>query len=213
MKSNLLDGVLEAEIEASKFILSDTIKLSDVDFYVKGEDNLLNTSLQWASGKQESILSMNVSMNSKTRLHVEMLPSYFHLNKNRWDLFKTAEIIIDKNYVRFENLELKHKDELIALDGVLSNNSDEYANLVVSNFELENLSTVFGLPKKLKGKFNAEIQLSNPFVKLEVSGDALINDLVVNKENMKYIASSLASRLNVDPSLINSQFLGVQQMI
>ena len=184
LKSNLLDGVLEAEIEASKFILSDTIKLSDVDFYVKGEDNLLNTSLQWASGKQESILSMNVSMNSKTRLHVEMLPSYFHLNKNRWDLFKTAEIIIDKNYVRFENLELKHKDELIALDGVLSNNSDEYANLVVSNFELENLSTVFGLPKKLKGKFNAEIQLSNPFVKLEVSGDALINDLVVNKENV-----------------------------
>lgn len=184
VKSELLNGVLEAEMESSKFVLSDTIKLSNFDFYAKGEDNLLNTNLQWSSGKEESVLSMNFSMQNKTRVLLEMLPSYFHMNKNRWDLYKKAEIIIDKNYVRFDNLELKHKDELIALDGVLSNNSNEYANLIVSNLELENISTVLGLPKKIKGKFNADIQLSNPFVKLEASGDALINNLVVNKEKV-----------------------------
>jgi hypothetical protein len=201
-KSDLHQGMLETELESSKFILSDTIKLSEFDFYAKGEDNLLNTHLNWTSGKEESDISMNVSMHSKSKVLLEMLPSYFHINKNRWDLFKTADIIIDKNYVRFENLELKHKDELIALDGVLSNNVNEYANLVVSNFELENISAVLGLPKKIKGKFNADIQLSNPFVKIEASGDALINDLVVNKEKVgtidlsgKWISNSQAFQL------------------
>ena len=203
VKSNLFEESLEAEVEATKFILSDTIKLTDFDFYAKGQNNLLNTHLQWSSGKEESVLSMNVSLESKSRLFIEMLPSYFHLNKNRWDLYKSAEIIIDKNYVRFEKLELKHKDELIALDGVLSNDLNEYANLVVSNFELENVSSALGLPKKIKGKFNAEIQFSNPFVKLEAAGDVLINDLVVNKEkvgtidlNAKWLPSSEAFKLN-----------------
>jgi hypothetical protein len=184
VKSSLYGESLQSEVEATKFILSDTLRLSDFDFYIEGKDNLLNTHLQWSSGKEESVLSMNVSLASKTRMLLEILPSYFHLNKNRWDLYRSAEVIIDKNYLRFDNLELKHKDELIALDGVLSNNANEYANLVVSNFELENVSTVLGLPKKIKGKFNADIQLSNPFVKLEASGDALINDLVINKEKV-----------------------------
>ena len=205
LKSNLIDEILESELESSKLILSDTIKLTDFDFYTKGQNNLLNSHLQWSSGKEESILTMNVSMASKSRLVIEMLPSYFHLNKNRWDLYNSAEVIIDKNYIRFEKLELKHKDELISLDGVLSNNINEYANLVVSNFELENISSVFGLPKKIKGKFNADIQLSNPFVKLEASGDALINNLVVNKEKVgtidlsgKWIPSSEAFHLKGD---------------
>jgi hypothetical protein len=184
IKSDLFDESLEAEIEASKFILSDTIKLSNFDFYAKGQDNLLNSQLQWTSGNEESLLSMNLSMDSKTRAIIELLPSYFHLNKNRWDIYKSAEVVFDNNYIRFEKLELKHKEELIFLDGVLSNNSDEYANLVVSNFELGNISSLLGLPKKVKGKFNAEIQLSNPFLKLEASGDALISDLVINKEKV-----------------------------
>ncbi len=202
VKTDFIDESLKSEVEATKLVLSDTIKLSDFDFYTEGKNNLLNSNLQWSSGENESVLSMNVSMASKSRLIIEMLPSYFHLNKNRWDLFRSAEVILDKNYVRFEDLELKHKDELIALDGVLSNNSNEFANLVVSNFELENISKVFGLPKKIKGKFNADIQLSNPFVKLEASGDALINDLVVNKEkvgtidlNGKWITSTEAFQL------------------
>ncbi len=184
VKSSLYGESLQSEVEAAKFILSDTLKLSDFDFYLEGKDNLLNSHLQWSSGKEESVVAMNVSLASKTRMLLEILPSYFHLNKNRWDLYRSAEVIIDKNYVRFDNLELKHKDELIALDGILSNNSNEYANLVVSNFELENISAVLGLPKKIKGKFNADVQLSNPFVKLEASGDALINDFVINKEKV-----------------------------
>ena len=94
-----IDETLESELESSKLILSDTIKLTDFDFYTKGQNNLLNTQLQWSSGKEESVLSMNVSMSSKSRLVIEMLPSYFHLNKNRWDLYNSAEVIIDKNYI------------------------------------------------------------------------------------------------------------------
>jgi hypothetical protein len=178
------DGQMELELESQRFVYNDSIKLSSLNFYSSGEKNLLNSTLQWESGENESALSMNFSFVNKSRMQLEILPSYFHLNKNRWDIFKSSEIIIDKNYFRFDNIEFKHKNELVLLNGVLSNNSHEYANLIISNFELENASVLLGFPKRIKGTFNADIQLSNPFSNIEASGDALINDLIVGKEKV-----------------------------
>ena len=175
---------LESTSEAASFSFRDSISIQDFSFYGKGSDNELYTVLQWNSEGKESNIAWSTNFYGLNKIKFNLQPSYFHLNNNRWDLYKETDVLLDTKYIRFDNFKLQHKQEVVAFDGVLSDNKQEFATLLIKNFDLENISTIFHLPTKLKGTFNTETQIMSPFNKLGVSGNAIIRDLYIDKEDV-----------------------------
>lgn len=175
---------IESTNEAKKLSYRDSISIEDFSLFAKGVNNDILTTLQWNSLNKESVITWNTILQEGNKINFSVLPSYFHLNDNRWDLFQQSDVKIERNYVQLDNFKLQHKKEMISLDGVLSDNSDEFAKLDIQNFDLENISKLFRLNTKLQGSLDASARVSNPFSGLDLAGEATLHDLFINKEEV-----------------------------
>ncbi len=190
-KSVIFLRTIETELEADQLNYTDSIQLENISLKTSGGDNKLKSELTWQlANKKESNIQWNTTCTSGKSFDFHILPSYFHVDKNKWVLEETCDLQVAPQFMNMHNFLIKHGAETIALEGTLSNKSEDNALIKINGLELINVSNIFQLPTKLKGQLYADTKISTPFTDLKITGNARIENLFVNKEEVGDIALS-----------------------
>ncbi|MFO7369247.1 MAG: translocation/assembly module TamB domain-containing protein [Bacteroidales bacterium] len=123
--------------------------------------------------------------NHRPRLDLFLKSTDFITSDTVWTIHP-GRISIDSSHIQFDNLVISHLNEYFTINGALSENPDEEANILFNHFNLGNLNGLsMASGNKLGGILN---------------GKATISDLYHN--------TLFTSLLKVDSLMINNEILG-----
>jgi len=190
-ESIIFNKTVKTDFEAEQLNYTDSIQLENISLKTAGGENILKSELTWQlANKKESNIQWNTTCNKGKTFDFHILPSYFHIEKNKWILEEACDIQVAPQYLNLHDLEIKHGEETISFEGTLSKKNEDNALLKIKGLELINVSNIFQFPSKLKGRLYAETKISTPFTDLKITGNSRIENLYINKEEVGDIALS-----------------------
>ncbi|MEA5140507.1 translocation/assembly module TamB domain-containing protein [Arcicella rigui] len=141
--------------------------------------------------------------------------SKFHLLDQDWKISADNAITIIGNEITAKNLAISNSDQLISLNGTISEDSLKSINFKAKDFQLETLAPIVLLD--MKGLVNADVELKNVFKNINANSSLNIKDLFLDKFLIGNITGNglfdnERQLVNIDYSLerLNNEILSVQ---
>ena len=179
---DLIKENVSANYKVDNIQLTDSIHLETVHFQTNGTQRNLESYVSWDTlTPNTSFINWTTTLSSKNKLDFKLKPSFFAINKLRWDIEKESDIGIEAQQVIVRNLKLQRGKQIISLNGALSRNTSDVLTYKLKQIDLEDISQFFGSQTKLKGTANGYGSLSKFYTDLTYQGDLFINGLYVNE--------------------------------
>lgn len=116
----------------------------------------------------------------KDSLIVSLKDSYFHLLRKDWLINDENLITVTPNKIKFDGISFNNSYQLLAVDGVLSNQPEDKLLVKLRDFDLENLQSLTTLD--IAGLASGNLEVSNALVDPKIESKVLLKDLVVNND-------------------------------
>lgn len=185
LRQAVVDTSIQANYLVQQFVWQDSIRLDSVYFTTLGNAAQLRSQLGWnPHTANEARFDWKTDVRGLASYDFQLLPSYFGVNEHRWNVLNEAQISLAPNQFSFENFKLEHKQQYITLDGLLSDDVNEKLQVFIHDLELNDLGTILNLPVRLDGKLDGSGFISDPFNTVTFDGDAVIQKLVINGEDV-----------------------------
>ncbi|MES2800147.1 MAG: translocation/assembly module TamB domain-containing protein [Bacteroidota bacterium] len=180
----LVGSEITANYKLARFQYGDSIHVEDIHFTTKGENNMLHSELVWQPNTEnDSKITWETAIADK-QLNILLAPSYFSLNNLRWNIENQSDFAITDTDLHISKFKLSRGTQYLTLDGCLSKNDADKMNMKIANIDLHEVGTLLGLSLNFEGQLNGWGYLSNPFVNPTFMGDASINGLFINEEEV-----------------------------
>ncbi len=181
-KQNLIRENVSANYTAKNIQITDSIHIESVNFQTIGTQRNLESFISWDTlTPNTSFINWTTTLSGKNKLDFKLKPSFFAINRMRWDIEKESDIGIQEQQIIVRNLKLQRGKQIISLNGALSRNTSDVLTYKLKEINLEDISLFFGSQTKLNGVVNGYGALSNFYTDLTYEGDLFINDLYVNE--------------------------------
>lgn len=184
--------------KANIFYQADFIRISDslsVDhFFFDSEvkNNKFTTMTGW-DGVQKiepALFAFESEVTKNYDILTDFSPSFFFLKGHRYEVNPTSRFLYSTDNLVFENFKVSNQGHFVELDGAISKDPNQWLNIQVHDFMLEDLSGVLGEDLNLKGILNVQGQLADVYnqpkfqamsevTNLELDGQ-LIGDILLN---------------------------------
>lgn len=185
LQQSFTNGTLNANYQLGTFSMNDTLEVKNVSFLTSGSQGDFQSSLNWnPASDNESNFIWGTKVQGISSYIFDLKPSFFSINKHRWDIENTGEISFLPKNITIDQFRMFREDQFIALDGALSLNKSESLNIKVNAFQLDDFSSLLGLTTNVKGEVNGEINMSNPFEDIDFIGDIVVSKLFVNNQEV-----------------------------
>lgn len=179
------NDVIHAEYNIRSLSINDSITIDSLKFITNGNGDNLASGLTWNPGTQNaSDIRWNTKIESESKMHFSFEPSFFAINNQHWDIEKSAVVSLDSTSVDVSGLRMVSGDQFISINGKVSKDDKDKIAFEVNEVDLNKLSQMVGLDKKLEGKLNGWGTLSNPYTNLTYMGDLSVKGLIVDEEEV-----------------------------
>lgn len=178
--------------ECSQVIIDKNLNLHNFSFNTKIENDSIDFNLLWNNedtveykGDIMATASFIKKDSGQTPvINLEFIPSYVIIGDSLWNI-NSSKIMVDSNQVEFTNLILNHNNQLLHLNGKISDNKEDSLSIIFNNFDLSNFN-IFTKNKgvEFEGSLNGESQLSDYYHNTFFYSDMTIDGLVINKEKL-----------------------------
>jgi hypothetical protein len=174
---------LKMNFNAESFRYGDTLTFDHFAFVTNGENDQLFHTLNWdLTGDQLSELSWSTEFFGWEHFQFCIDPSYFYLNKNKWNVLHEANLNFIGDTIQVNNLELARGEQKLKLNGLVSKNPKHHLDFNADNFDLSELTGIFFPQYQLSGTLDGWGFVSTPFTQINFEGDAVLKRLIVNKQ-------------------------------
>lgn len=185
LNQTLTSTEIFADYSVKKFIYNDSISLDNVNFKTAGMQNSLNSELSWNPGTtNESMILWETSIINNNNLKFSLRPSYFSINEQRWEIENQSDFSIAEEELCITKFKIERNKQFISVDGCLSPNDLDKLNFKINDIDLKELGVLIGSDVNMKGLINGWGNISNPYTNLEYVGDATIQGLYINNEEV-----------------------------
>lgn len=163
----------------------DSLSFDKIRFETVGKNGDLDSKLSWNPESEDySSIEWKTVILEKNQLNFKLNPSFFSLNGLRWEIANASDITLTEKDLMVSNFKLLRNDQMIKINGCLSNNDLDVLKLDVQRFDLEEISKVLDLGVKVEGKFSGWAKISNPYTNLVYLGDANIDNLILDDQEV-----------------------------
>ena len=184
-------GIL-AEYNISKFNYSDSLAFSDVHFKSKGSKGDLESELSWdPNSSNYSKLSWETLILENDYLDFKLKPSFISINDIKWNINDESNITYTSKDISVQKLRINRGNQVISVNGCLSKNESDQLRLDLQQINLAELSSMLKLEVKLAGTFSGFANITNPYDNLGYTGDAIVEQLYVDGEEVGNVAFNL----------------------
>lgn len=185
LTQSLTSTAVIADYHVNKFIYNDSIQLDNLHFKTDGQQNSLISQLSWnLQQKDNSLIIWETSIINNKHIDFKLRPSYFSINKQRWEIENQSDVSLKENEIVVSNFKVERNKQYISIDGVLSRNDLDKLNFKVNDINLKELGSLVGADMNLKGMVNGWGYISNPYTNLTYIGDASIQGLYLNDQEV-----------------------------
>jgi len=185
MKQNLSSNSISADYTVNHFIYNDTIELDSVIFVTQGKQDLLTSSIKWnQNGTNRSLIDWETVIVDNRNINFTLRPSYFSINNQRWEIANQSFISLAESKIEVQKFKVERNKQFITIDGIISKNDDDKLNFKINDLDLDDLSSLIGSDVDMDGVVNGWGYISNPFTNLLYIGDAAIQNLYLNKQEI-----------------------------
>lgn len=105
--------------------------------------------------------------------------SNFTLLGKTWNISPNNKIYFTAKDFRFENFAVANRNQFISLNGRISNNESDIAELKISNFDLENINGLI-MTNRLDGTVDGNVIIKDLFNNLDLHGDLMVKDFTMD---------------------------------
>ncbi|WP_052017055.1 translocation/assembly module TamB domain-containing protein [Arcticibacter svalbardensis] len=192
------------------FMTADRIDITD-SLYIQNinvanilyKDSLaLNIKLSDKDANNQLDLNALVEFGTDTLAKLSLLPSDFIINREIWKVPEQVKLRFDKRKVFVQGFELLRNDQLLTIDGIISDQPEDKLNIDFQNFTLvtfNSLTKAAGVV--LGGRLNGKVALSSVLKTAKVESQLKIDTLVVNNTGVGDL--KLVADLDNETKLVN----------
>ena len=198
-------------LKASIFYQTDYIKVNDslevkhvyFDSYIK--DNKFLTNLGWDGvGKMKPALFAFESEILKSKdVLTTFSPSFFFLKDHKYEVNRSSRFLWSPDQMVFEDFKISHNENYVGLDGQVSKNPEDWLNITVHNFDLNDLNGLTGADGiEVQGIMNVEGKIGDVYNNFRFEALTNIDELYLNQElvgdiflDSKWVESSKSIQL------------------
>lgn len=185
MVQNLTNDAIDADYKVKHFVYSDSVELDQVHFTTNGQQNILHSILSWnQNGTNNSLISWETDLIDKSTVNFTLSPSYFSVNEQRWEIENESSVLIAVNQIQIEKFKIQRNKQYISIDGLISRNDNDKLNFRLNDIELKDIGELIGSDVQMDGVINGWGYISNPYENLLYIGDASIQNLHLNKQEI-----------------------------
>lgn len=179
------DFSLNVNYQLASFSVNDTLSVKNLTFVTTGSKNLLHSDLKWnPNTSNESNFSWNTNVQGLSSYVFDLLPSYFSINENRWNIDKKAHISFLPEDIHFDSLLMYRENQFISVHGAVSSDTTEKLLIRVNDLQLYDFTSLFSIPNEFNGIVNGDLSLSNPFDEINFNGIAHVKNLFIDKNEV-----------------------------
>lgn len=163
----------------------DSLSFDKIRFETTGKNGSLDSKLSWNPNSNDySSIEWKTVILENNQLNFSLSPSFFSLNGLRWEIANASDIMLTEKDLMVTNFKLVRNEQLIKINGCLSNNDLDILKIDIQRFNLAEISKVLGLGINAEGQFSGWAKISNPYTNLVYQGDAHIDNLKLDGQEV-----------------------------
>jgi hypothetical protein len=185
INNKLSHNSIESSYSIADFRLNDSIRVNNLILNIQGNNDKLNSTLTWLNAvKNNSQLTWSTEILGIDEFKFEIQESFIGLQIKKWEINQNALIHVKNTTIDINRLKLKHQNQFIQLNGIISESDQDQVNFNINEFNLEDFGYLLIKDKNLKGIVNGWGHISNPYTNLSYEGDVNISDLYIDKREV-----------------------------
>lgn len=174
-------STIMANYHVTTFHYNDSTTFQDIYFKGDGTNNHLVSSLTWEQGQPTaSALYWVTDIKDINHFQFKLDPSYFHVKQKRWDIVNASMLTIEGDTVSVNDFKLSRGDQFISVNGQMSNQDKHRLLFEINELDIAEVDWLFTTDHDIQGRVNAWGFVSNPIYNFYYLGDANIDDLQVD---------------------------------
>ncbi len=172
-------------LNAGKTQLRDSLDVENIQLSLDGTKNIYKTDLIWNKDvPNTSDFDFIVDVREEGEFDIQVKPSYFSVKNNRWDIKNIGQIVYKAKNFEIKDLKLERDSQYLAVNGLLSENPEDYLTIKANDLHVEEFSSLLGVGVKMEGSLDGTARLATPFTSIKVDGDFLLNDFYLEGEEV-----------------------------
>ena len=161
---------------------NDSLNFNQIEFFTDGSGGMLNSKISWAPvTDQESMIEWDTKIHDNDHIDIILKPSYFSLDGLSWNITNESDISYNSEDIHVDHFELRRDDQLIQLNGCLSENDFDQLRANLENINISELGLILGINNKLEGSLSGWASLSNPSLNPQYMGDLWLKDFFLDE--------------------------------
>ncbi len=171
-------------IASERLSLTDSLGLTDFAINTLTRSDSVAIGIVWNSrtekeykGDVKSVLNFK----KDKVIEFKILPSLVILSDSIWKVDTDNLVTIDPNFIRIQELAFEHGSQMVAIEGLVSEDKKDQLKLKLKNFNLANVN-IFTSPAGLnfKGVINGESIINDLYHDLVLTSDLDFNSFFIN---------------------------------
>lgn len=187
---------IDNQIGSIKF--NDSLSFDGVSLSSIGNHDTLKSQLRWGSiadlSSHPGVISFNAEVKGASNFELDMGNSFFYMNNHKWEVSDSSKVFYIDSMFKFENVKFSHKDQYISINGDLSNYKKDKTKIQIHDFDLADITRIFGGDLDLSGILNGHAYIAAPTKDLLLTGKFDTKNLKLDK----YLMGDLKINQNWD---------------
>ena len=172
-------------LDINKLSIADSTSFHELKLTNTGAHGIQDAILSWdPNTKDFSELKWRTTILPKDYISFALQPSFFTVNGVKWQIANQSDITFASAELSVHNFELHRGYQRIKLNGCLSDNKRDQLRFDILGLDLEELSSVLGLPNNYSGRFSGWGTIATPSTNLSITADANLEQLQVDGQTV-----------------------------
>ncbi|HUH20139.1 translocation/assembly module TamB domain-containing protein [Albibacterium sp.] len=189
------DEYLNLFVTSDRIDITDSLYINNVNFANVLRNDSLNFNIKLSDPDATNQLDLNglIEFSNNVSPRLSLLPSDVIINHEEWRIQDQVRFDFEDGKARIDGLELSQGNQVVRIDGLVSDSTEEVLTINLQNFSLKTLnplSKTVGI--ELEGLMEGDIEirslLKNPFIQSDINAQrieynkVMIGDLVLNAD-------------------------------
>jgi hypothetical protein len=171
---------LEVKNRINELQINESQKLYNLSLISDARDNGAQARLSWNnyeektySGRLEAQVAFSQTEEGNSHIEMKVLPAKIYIADTLWTVHP-ATITIDSTRIEVNNLKINNKDQYFTLYGAISKDEADRMNVMINNFNLNNLNLIAGEDMNLQGLLSGTASVFDVYEKAFLLSDLKI---------------------------------------
>jgi hypothetical protein len=171
-----------------RIYLSDSIWVDGFKISGNAINDSMNTNIVWNNNtpkQNNGNISTIFLVDKSNRINLNVLPSQFAINDSVWDISTKDFIVIDSSLINIKELIIKHNNQSLVVNGIVSKKKTDELSVILNNFHLENFNFyTSSLGFTFNGIVNGKSTMSNLFENPLFISETAFHSLYINDNKL-----------------------------